>query len=153
MMKTSGYILALTIMVAGAVHAADTEIFRWVDRDGTVHYSDRPETPDAKVVGHSRQTDPATIREQQLRNWEEQKNAQEARDQEQAVAAYDAERDAENERVREIRCQRAREMAEVYSTAHQLYETLPNGERRYLTDDELTEARESAAKNISESCN
>lgn len=153
MMKTSGYILALTILVAGAGHAADTEIFRWVDSDGTVHFSDRPETPDAKVVGHSQQTDPARIREQQLRNWEDQKNAQEARDQREAVAAYDAERDAENERVRQIRCERAREMATVYSTAHRLYETLPNGERRYLTDDELTEARNSAASNIAESCN
>jgi hypothetical protein len=36
----------LTISLA----AASQEIYRWVDRDGVVHYSDSPDSPDAKLI-------------------------------------------------------------------------------------------------------
>ena len=153
MMKTSGRIVALAILCAGFGQAsADTEIFRWVDSDGVVHYSDRPGSSGAAVVGHSKSTDPAKIREEELRNWEAMQKEKQARDTQNAVAEYDAKQETENKRVRQIKCARAREMSEVYSDAHRLYETLPNGERKYLTDDELSSARESAMKGVGESC-
>jgi hypothetical protein len=153
MMKTLGTIVAIAILWAGFGQAfADTEIFRWVDSDGIVHYSDRPDSSAAIVVGQSKSTDPARVREEELRNWEEMQKEQKARNTQSAVAAYDAKQDAENKRVRQIKCARAREMSEVYSDAHRLYETLPNGERKYLTDDELSEARESAMRGVGESC-
>jgi hypothetical protein len=153
MMKTSGYIAMFTMLLATAGPAnADTEIFRWVDSQGVVHYSDRPETSDAKVVGHSKSTDPARVREEELRNWEAEQKQQKDRQTQEEVAAYDAQRDAEEKRVRQVQCARAREMSEVYSDAHRLYETMPNGERKYLTDAELTEARENAMRAVEESC-
>ena len=152
-MKTLGTIVAIAILCAGFGQAnADTEIFRWVDSEGVVHYSDRPGNSAATVVGRSKQTDPARVREQELRNWEEMQKEQKARDTQDKVAAYDAEQEVENKRVRQIKCARAREMSEVYSDAHRLYETLPDGERKYLTDDELSEARENAMKGVEESC-
>jgi Domain of unknown function (DUF4124) len=39
-------LVGLTISLA----AASQEIWRWVDRDGIVHYSDQPGAPDAKLV-------------------------------------------------------------------------------------------------------
>jgi hypothetical protein len=153
MMRASGYIIVLAILCAGFGQAsADTEIFRWVDSDGVVHFSDRPGSSGAIVVGQSRSTDPARVREEELRNWEEMQKEQKARNTQEAVAAYDTRQAAENKRVRQIKCARAREMSEVYSDAHRLYESLPNGERRYLSDDELSEARESAMKGVEESC-
>lgn len=46
---------ALTLLLAGlaastAVHAQ--QIYRWVDRDGVVHYADQPGAPDAKPVDY-----------------------------------------------------------------------------------------------------
>jgi hypothetical protein len=153
MMKTPGCVIVLAILCAGFGQAsADTEIFRWVDSDGIVHYSDRPGSSGAIVVGQSKSTDPARVREEELRNWEEMQKEQKARDTQDAVAAYDAKQAAENNRVRQIKCARAREMSEVYSDAHRLYETLPDGERKYLSDDELSNARESAMKGVEESC-
>jgi len=153
MMKTSGKIVALAILfVAFGQASADTEIFRWVDSNGVVHFSDRPDNTSATVVGTSKSTDNAAIREQELRNFEEIQKRNKARETQDAVAAYDANQNAENERVRQIKCARAREMSVVYSDAHRLYETLPDGERRYLSDDELSAARESAMKGVEESC-
>lgn len=153
MMKTSGYIAMFTMLLATVGSAnADTEIFRWVDSQGVVHYSDRPETSGAKVVGHSKSTDPARVREEELRNWEAEQKQQKDRQTQEEVAAYDAQRNAEEKRVRQVQCARAREMSEVYSDAHRLYETMPNGERKYLTDAELTEARENAMRAVEESC-
>jgi len=153
MMKTSGYIAMFTMLLATSGLAnADTEIFRWVDSQGVVHYSDRPGTSGAKVVGHSKATDPARIREEELRNWEAEQQQQQDRQTQEEVAAYDAQRDAEEKRVRQVKCARAREMSEVYADAHRLYETLPNGERKYLTDTELSEARENAMRGVEESC-
>lgn len=33
-----------------ALPAASQEIWRWVDKDGVVHYSDSPDSPDAKLI-------------------------------------------------------------------------------------------------------
>lgn len=44
---------ALTLLIAGlaATTAVDAQqIYRWVDRDGVVHYADQPGAPDAKPV-------------------------------------------------------------------------------------------------------
>ena len=30
--------------------AHSQEIYRWVDKDGVVHYSDQPDSPDAKLI-------------------------------------------------------------------------------------------------------
>ncbi|MGI9264173.1 MAG: DUF4124 domain-containing protein [Gammaproteobacteria bacterium] len=153
MMKTSGYIAMFAMLCVTSGHAnADTEIFRWVDSQGVVHYSDRPETSGAKVVGHSKSTDHAKLREQELRNWETEQQEAKDRETREEVADYDAKKAEEEMRIRQVQCARAREMSEVYSDAHRLYETLPNGERKYLTDAELTEARESAMRSVEESC-
>ena len=61
-------------------------------------------------------------------------------------AAEEATRKAEEARTRDLQCNAARERFNVYTTAPRLYETLPGGERRYLTEDELTAAREQAAR-------
>ena len=87
-----------------------------------------------------------------MRNWEAEQKQQKDRQTQEEVAAYDAQRNAEEKRVRQVQCARAREMSEVYSDAHRLYETMPNGERKYLTDAELTEARENAMRAVEESC-
>jgi hypothetical protein len=41
---------------------------------------------------------------------------------------------------------------EKYDTAHKLYKPLPNGERQYLTDQEMDAARAEARKTVDEWC-
>jgi hypothetical protein len=48
--------------------------------------------------------------------------------------------------------QKARERYDTYMTSQRLYESLPNGERRYLTDAELDAARASAKASMDVLC-
>ena len=68
------------------------------------------------------------------------------------VPYEEATRKAEEARTRDLQCNAARERFNVYTTAPRLYETLPGGERRYLTEDELTAAREQAQADIEKWC-
>jgi len=43
-------ILLILAGLALSLAAASQEIYRWVDKNGTVHYSDQPDSPDAKLI-------------------------------------------------------------------------------------------------------
>jgi hypothetical protein len=145
----------LTLTAAAGQAMAEKEVFRWVDEQGVVHYSDRPIDPRARATGITFQpTDPARIREQELRQWEQQNQAAEsARDeQEGAVDALEANKKAQEARIRQLECKAARERYETYTTAPRLYESLPGGERRYLTDEEFSAARSQAEADVETWC-
>lgn len=152
-MKTWGVALFIgALLLAGPIQA-EQEVFRWVDDDGTVHYSDRPMDPKAEATGlvYSN-TDPERLREEQLRAWELQ--------QQYAARSVERTEEARQERVtqeerarqREAGCQAARDRLESYSTAHRLYQELPGGERRYLTSDEIDEERDLAVMDVENWC-
>ncbi len=148
-------LILLTLTAAAGQAMAEKEVFRWVDEQGVVHYSDRPIDPRARATGITFQpTDPARIREQELRQWEQQNQAAEsARDeQEGAVDALEANKKAQEARIRQLECKAARERYETYTTAPRLYESLPGGERRYLTDEELSAARSQAEADVETWC-
>ena len=150
-------LMLLALVAAAGQAAAEKEVFRWVDDDGVVHYSDRPTDPRAQSTGVTfSATDPARIREQELRNWEQEQQAEaDALDEAQqrpAEEAMEANRKAQEERIRQLECNAARERFATYTTAPRLYESLPGGERRYLTDDELTAARTQAEQDVENWC-
>jgi hypothetical protein len=144
---------ALLMTLSAPVHA-DKEVYRWVDDQGVVHFSDRPIDPRARPTGmYFESTDPGEVQQRLMREEYEQ-NEQEFTDTQQAEsAAEEATRRAEEARTRDLQCNAARERFNVYTTAPRLYETLPGGERRYLTDDELTAAREQAEADVEKWCN
>ncbi len=144
---------ALMVAAAGAATANDAEVYKWVDDNGVVHYSDVPDAAGAVETGiRFGRTDARRVREEQLRDWEQaQDQAEEeaAQREEQRVAQ---ERQAEDRQIQSDRCAAARQRAESYGGAHRLYEPLPNGERRYLTAEETTAAREAAERAVEEWC-
>jgi len=146
-------ILSCTLILAAGLADAQKEVYRWVDRDGKVIYSDVPLDPDAQPTGLTYQaTSPGQVAARQQRA-----NAQYARAEEQA--AVEAEQAGESEqkrqeatRQREIGCAAARKRLETYTTAPRLYEKTPDGGRRYLTDDEIDQARASAMDDVTAWC-
>lgn len=160
-MRTSLFaklVALLALSLAAGQAAAEQEVFRWVDDNGVVHFSDRPVDPRARRTGITfSATDQARIREQQLRKWEQEQQADaDARDEQQqqpADDAMEANAKAQEERIRQLECNAARERFETYTTAPRLYESLPGGERRYLTDDELAAARIQAQQDVDTWCN
>lgn len=144
---------ALTVLALLVISLpAMAEIYQWVDANGNVQYSDRPREGATLVPISSRPTDPAQVRERELKRWE---SGVQAERQEQAVDAERtarAEADKDLEAQRRENCGKARKRYAQYSQAHRIYQNLPNGERRYLSDEETTEAREGAAAAVEEWC-
>lgn len=153
--RSSSFVLlvfATLLSAAGAV-AADQEVYRWVDENGVIYFSDRPLDPRARPTGmYYEPTDPEQVAKEKMREEYQENQAQAMAAEQSETEAERATRLAEEARTRDLQCNAARERYKVYTTAPRLYETLPGGERRYLTDDELTAAREQAKADVEQWC-
>lgn len=139
-------ILSLALVVTGA-WASD--VYRSVSADGIVIYSDRPNGPNAEPIFV------AATRPEPL-----PPAAEPEPDSTNAAASepppFDEAETARIERElaeqRERNCSIARTRAENYNAAHRLFRELPNGEREYLNDAEIDEARARAASDVEAWC-
>jgi hypothetical protein len=147
---------SLKLMIAGAVLTsaiAHADVYRFVDAHGNVLYTDKPSTlPAERLNVQSRKTDTveaqarqqAELSRMQAANEATSKNAQQQADKKAASEL--------TEKDKAERCVKARERYDKYMNSQRLYETGANGERRYLTDAELTSARNSAKASMDELC-
>jgi hypothetical protein len=132
-------------LAAASLYAA--EVYRSVAPDGTVIYSDRPNGPDAEPIFVAAEL-PAPIPVPQPA-------AATAQPAPSPAAAFNDEAariERELAEQRERNCAIARSRVENYSAAHRLYRQLPNGEREYLDDAEIDEARAQAAADVEAWC-
>jgi hypothetical protein len=150
----------LLTLAFAATAAGAGEVYRSVAPDGTLIYSDVPEGPNAQpiyvavprpasqpaptsaVPGVTAATALPGARGQSPAGASPQAAAQ-------RPDAGKAEPTAED---RAKKCETARQRAESYSTAHRLYRTLPNGEREYLSDAQIDEAKAKAAADVETWC-
>lgn len=123
------------------------DIYRSIDENGNVVYRDRPEGELITIDVQRPATQPARPTGQ----------AQPAAG---AVPSREitTETAPERRRVeptaaeRAEKCSQARERAERYNVSHRLYRTGADGEREYLSDAEIDEARARAAADVDNSC-
>lgn len=154
-MKTSVSVLT-GVLLAGLTLAGDGlagEIYVTRDKQGNNVYTDKPETLPARTVGiASASSDPAEV---QARYSEEQKKFA-AEDKRRAAEGADATAAAaakeQNTADRARRCTAARERYQAMTEAWRLYEEGPDGERRYLSSEEIDAARARAMQTIDEFC-
>jgi hypothetical protein len=146
----------LVSVVAGIAAAADEgTVYRWVDKDGTPHYQDRPPEggDDAQELNlRYKLTDGEAIAAASKKK-SELDTAAELRERQQSEDEATAQ--AEREQVRSERekgCQDARDKLKKYETAHRLYKPGPDGQRTYLTDEETDAARAAARQTVEEWC-
>lgn len=142
---------ALTLAVVAVTAQAD--VYKFVDEQGRVQYTDKPQTlPAERLNVRSQKSDPAAT---QARAEEERKRLEASNRARQTGSANAADqRDAAelNAKDRAERCTKARERYDNYMMSQRLYEPLPDGGRRYLTDAELDTARASAKATMDELC-
>ncbi len=132
------------------------EVYRSVGADGTVTYSDvptgnnsqpvfilvpRPASGPRSTAASASPTAPAA-----------ESNADGAA-KDGSGAKPDAQAAKPDAKEKAKNCQNARDRAQRYSEAHRLYRTGANGEREYLTDAEIDEARAQAKANVDRWCN
>jgi hypothetical protein len=142
-------IFCLTLAMA-AMGSSAAEVYRSLAADGTVIYSDRPSSIDAEpiIIATGRPATPAprsvTARPETFGAAATAESTTEPvqRDPTPAERAEDRARN----------CATAQERVERYYTAHRLYRTLPNGEREYLDDAAIDEARARAAADVENWC-
>jgi len=146
----------LTVLGAVAFLAmpAFADVYMWRDGDGTVHYGDKPGSEDAKKLDiETRPTDRATVakRFEQRQTARTESNAAMA---EQRMQADQQAADAAAEREQKAaRCEEARERLRSYVNSRRLYRLDESGERQYLDDAEIAEARAKAEEAVTENCN
>jgi hypothetical protein len=146
------FIVTLTAALAAGPAAAD--VYKFKDEKGNVLYTDKPSTlPAERLNIQSQKTDVVAL---QARQQEEQKRQQDAdrAQQQQPAAAQPTDQQAAQPTAKDKadRCTKARERYDSYMNSQRLYEALPDGQRRYLSDDELDAARASAKASMDVMC-
>jgi len=151
-----GVVRTLSLIICSLITASAfaAEVYRSVDENGIVVYSDRPdgETNERIVVVV---TPPAAPAQAAIR-------APHAGDVAGAPTAGDNAPDggeileqpsaAEVAEERRRNCELATERTERYRVSHRLYRNLPNGEREYLSDQEITDARATSEDDVGSWC-
>jgi hypothetical protein len=138
--------LAWSILVLIPFGVPATEVYRSVDEQGRVTFSDRPGEPtDERVV--VRPTVSTFGVSGRPRGEDGDRGSTESGSQ--GPAQGDSE---ESAAVRERNCQVARERAETYNMSRRLFRTLPDGEREYLSDAEIQDARAKAQADVANWC-
>jgi hypothetical protein len=140
--------LAAVLSATLALPLCAAEVYRSQDGDGKVVYSDRPAQGSERVYVatpriSSTPRQPVTSAPTPAESSQPEVLGGQIR-----VERTAAEIAAEKER----NCVAARERADRYSTSQRLYRTLPNGEREYLSDAELSEARAKADADVVNWC-
>ena len=146
-------ILSLAATLNPAV-AQNSQVYKWVDNDSVTHYDVRP--PDWSIAEDTgvriRHTDRQAV-ESRLKHKAEQAETIDTRKRHRADEAGAEEQDRQKiASQRATNCDQARGRVAAYNTAHRLYRPMPNGEREYLSDDELDAERIRAKQSVDEWC-
>ena len=144
--------VGLVLAAVTSLGLAD-KVYRGVGSDGQPIYADRPlagyqETFELDVLHSSSEA----IRQRQAANAEARKIAATRESQDEKIQKEAAAADAEVAAQNAANCATAKERAEKYNSHGRLYKPLPNGEREYLSDEELDAARAEAASAVAEWC-
>jgi hypothetical protein len=151
MLRTLFFVTAASAWLAAGSAAAD--VYKFKDEQGNVLYTDKPATlPAERLNIQSQKTDTVAV---QTRQQDELKRLQDAdkATQQASSSARDQQAAAQSsETPKADQCAKARQRYESYMNSQRLYEQGADGQRRYLTDAELTAARASAKASMDVMC-
>ena len=147
--KTMIMFTTAALMFSGA--ALSGEIYKWTDEDGNVHYEDRPTGEEVELVAFTTSTDSSAVRASiDTRRANESARAdQRSKRDEDAQEAAEAQL-AADQRIRQ--CEESRARMETYLTSRRLYKQGDDGERVYLDDAQIMDARSEAQEDIQKYC-
>jgi hypothetical protein len=146
-MRLAAIIVTLSLL---SVPAAAADVYRTVDAQGNIVYSDRPEDGSSVRVAVASTSSRAPVREQTPRNTAAPSPSPAAAPDETTIAAAERAQLAED---RAANCAIARERNETYATSHRLYRVGDDGERIYYNNAELSQVRMDAEAEVARWCN
>lgn len=148
--------LALTLITMLVLTATGSvavgQIYKWTDEEGNVHFTDKPVDGEAECVAiRSRRTDPGRVQasvearaEAAAKKTEEKAAVASQGPTEEELAAQAAERAK--------KCATYRERLQRFVQSRRIYREDENGERVYLSEEEMQEARERVENQVQEYC-
>jgi len=144
--------LVVTLLAAALVCAvrAEAQVYRWVDKDGKVHYSDQ-KPKDAKADEMpiaSQPSDPEAL-EKTLAELQQQNAGLEEAEAQRRQAAADKKRQAE---ALAARCKTAQAEAQLLRQVNRYFTVDDKGTRVYDTDAQLAQRRAAADARVAELC-
>ena len=140
--------LAWSLLALLPLGATADEIYRSVDENGIVAYSDRPTANSEEIVVKAQR--PSSSAQDSTPPTQPRPTTAGSR-----LVAELPQRQrppAEIAANRAANCEVARQTAETYNNSRRLFRTLPDGEREYLSDEELLAARASAESDVAYWC-
>lgn len=151
-------LMVAAFMAGLAVTAAAGTVYKWIDVQGQVHYTDRPpHAADAKLIAVYEEKSGETETTGEAGNGDASPPGDQGpppagdevppASKEQLAAV-----NADVAKARAERCKSATERYTTYVNSRRLYRPTPDGKRQYLTDAELSQARVNAKREMDESC-
>jgi Skp family chaperone for outer membrane proteins len=144
--------LIFVILSAVLSTAASASVYRWVDADGQVHYSQFKPAGVTATEQNKPNTNQGPNPEEAKKRLEELRaklqeniNDREKAKKEQAEAKEDKERRKEN-------CEKAKELVRNYEDNGRVYKTLENGERYWYTETERADLIKSSKDQVKKYC-
>jgi cytoskeletal protein RodZ len=151
--------LVWSLLLVIPVGAFGAEIYRSIGENGEVVYSDLPSTTGQgeRVTVNVPSPGRSANRSADSQSSTSRSAASDSASSESAPGTLGAQvpRESTPEEIaadRAQNCEYARQMQATYSTAHRLYRNGPDGERVYLSDDELAAARTKAESDVAQWC-
>ena len=149
--------MLVTLMLAGvATMAAAETVYKWMDARGQVHYTDLPpREPGARILATYQGAVP--VGEEDEDGGESGPDPlppgfaeSDVPDGDTRAAAAAVQRDLSA--IRAEQCKQAQARYKQYIESRRLYRETPDGQRQYLSDAELAQARVDAKKDVDEYC-
>lgn len=148
-------IIAVLAGVLGSAVAQAGDIYKYVDETGKTLYTDKP-IPGAVLVATGTQRPPEAAQRsyaaQQTATNNQLAASNERIAQGQTDSRIAAQVAKDLEATRAERCKKARETYQSTLNSHRLYTQGPDGERKYLSDEEIVKARLDSAKAVETIC-
>jgi len=142
----------LILSVALASTATASEIYKWTDEDGNVHYTDKPLEPSSERMNiASRSTDNSAVQSQTQARLERKAEAAEAAAN--APTGPSPEELRAEKKKRAEQCTMYRERLTRFIQTRHLYRENESGDRTYLDEAEMQAAQEKVQDQIKEYCN
>jgi hypothetical protein len=150
MLRSAIYAICALLVAASAAHA---DVYKYTDEKGNIQYTDRPLTlPAQRLSIASQRTDTVEMQDRTADDTKAMADREKTRQQAEKKQAEQTKAAATNAEDKAEACSKARQDYAKRTNALRLYEEQPNGERRYLTDQELDSARASAKQVMETLC-
>jgi hypothetical protein len=146
--------LVATILLALLSLTVGAQVYRWVDKDGKVQYSDQPPPPGAGKADVTKinSSTPSAASTTGAPPKAPEKGKTPEKSKVESANAVKPEEEARQKRETEEYCQGAKGELRQLQDGDRLAVTAPNGERRFIEDDERATRIQNLQKKIAEVC-